>query len=80
VETPRAAYLGAIDISAYTLLGMARRARTLLAKAGGGSVNAMSYYGGEKVVPGYNVMGVAKAALETTARYLAFELGPEKIR
>jgi len=71
---------GAIDISAYTLLGMARRARTLLAKAGGGSVMAMSYYGGEKVVPGYNVMGVAKAALETTARYLAFELGPEKIR
>lgn len=80
VETPRAAYLTAVDISAYTLLGMARRARPLLAKSGGGSVMGMSYYGGEKVVPGYNVMGVAKAALETTARYLAFELGPEKIR
>ncbi|MBX3357149.1 MAG: SDR family oxidoreductase [Phycisphaeraceae bacterium] len=80
VETPRQAYLAAIDISAYTLLAMARRAKDLLAKAGGGSVMAMSYYGGEKVVPGYNVMGVAKAALECTARYLAFDLGAQKTR
>ncbi len=84
VDTPRAAYLQAIDISAYTLVGITRRCRSLLergAKAGGGaSVMAMSYYGGEKVVPGYNVMGVAKSALETSARYLAWDLGPAKIR
>ena len=80
IETPRQAYVQAVDISAYTLLAMARRARPLLARSGGGSIMAMSYYGGEKVVPGYNVMGVAKAALECTARYLAAELGGEKIR
>jgi len=79
-ETPRQAYLGAIDISAYTLVAMARAAKPLMNKAGGGSIMAMSYYGGEKVVPGYNLMGVAKAALESSARYLAWELGQEKIR
>ena len=78
--TPRAAYLSAIDISAYTLLAMATRAKPLMQKAGGGSIMAMSYYGGEKVVPGYNVMGVAKAALECSARYLAAELGQDQIR
>ncbi len=80
VETPRASYLSAIDISAYTLLGMARRAKDLMARSGGGSIMGMSYYGAEKVVPGYNVMGVAKAALECTGRYLAAELGQHKIR
>ncbi len=80
VETPRAAYAQAIDISSYTLLGLARRCRPIMARSGGASVMAMSYYGGEKVVPGYNVMGVAKAALECTARYLAHDLGPDKIR
>jgi enoyl-[acyl-carrier protein] reductase I len=84
VDTPRSAYLQAIDISSYTLLGLTRRCRALLergaAAGGGASVMAMSYYGGEKVVPGYNVMGVAKSALETTARYLAWDLGPAKIR
>jgi enoyl-[acyl-carrier protein] reductase I len=80
VETPRAAYIQALDISAYTLLAMAQRARPLMARSGGGSIMAMSYYGAEKVVPGYNVMGVAKAALECTARYLAGELGADKIR
>ena len=79
-ETPRAAYLQAIDISAYTLLGLARRARPIMARSGGGSIISMSYYGAEKVVPGYNVMGVAKAALEATNRYLAAELGGDKIR
>jgi enoyl-[acyl-carrier protein] reductase I len=79
-QTPRAAYLSAIDISAYTLLAMAQRARPLMAAAGGGSIMAMSYYGAEKVVPGYNVMGVAKAALECTGRYLAGELGADNIR
>jgi enoyl-[acyl-carrier protein] reductase I len=79
-DTPRAAYLSAIDISAYTLLGMAQRARPIMSRSGGGSIMAMSYYGAEKVVPGYNVMGVAKAALECTARYLAGELGAQNIR
>ncbi len=79
-DTPRAAYLSAIDVSAYTLLAMAQRARPIMARSGGGSIMAMSYYGAEKVVPGYNIMGVAKAALECTARYLAAELGAQKIR
>jgi enoyl-[acyl-carrier protein] reductase I len=79
-STPRAAYLSAVDISAYTLLAMAQRARPMMARSGGGSVMAMSYYGAEKVVPGYNVMGVAKAALECTGRYLAGELGADNIR
>lgn len=79
-DTPRAAYLSAIDISAYTLAAMAKRAREAMIASGGGSILAMSYYGAEKVVPGYNVMGVAKAALECTARYLAAELGRHNIR
>jgi enoyl-[acyl-carrier protein] reductase I len=79
-DTPRQAYLQAVDISAYTLAAMARRARDLMARTGGGSILSMSYYGAEKVVPGYNVMGVAKAALECTSRYLAAELGALNIR
>lgn len=85
IQTPRASYLQAIDISAYTLLAMAKAAHPIMQRTskdmpGGGSIMAMSYYGGDKVVPGYNVMGVAKSALETTARYLAWELGPDNIR
>ena len=80
VETPREAYLSAVDISAYTLAAMARRSRPMMAEGGGGSIIAMSYYGAEKVVSGYNVMGVAKAALECTARYLASDLGGDGIR
>lgn len=76
--TPRQAYLQAVDISAYTLAAMANRAKGMM--PAGGSIMCMSYYGGEKVVPGYNVMGVAKAALECTARYLASELGEQGIR
>ncbi|RMH23922.1 MAG: enoyl-ACP reductase [Planctomycetota bacterium] len=79
-DTPRSAYLSAIDISAYTLAAMAQRARAPMTATGGGSVLSMSYYGAEKVVPGYNVMGVAKAALECTTRYLAAELGERNIR
>ncbi len=80
-QTPRAAYLQAIDISAYTLVAMARRAHPIMKRSGqGGCIMGMSYHGGEKVVPGYNVMGVAKAALECSARYLASELGQDKIR
>lgn len=78
-DTPRGVYLSAIDISAYTLAAMASRAREPMSKTGG-SILCMSYYGGEKVVPGYNVMGVAKAALECTARYVAAEVGEQNIR
>jgi len=77
-QTSRQAWQTALDVSAYTLLAMAQRAAPLMKE--GGSMLAMTYYGGEKVVPGYNVMGVAKAALEHTARYLAFELGERNIR
>ena len=72
-KTPRAVYTSAIDTSAYTLLAMAQRAMPLMER--GGSILSLTYFGGEKVVPGYNVMGVAKAALEHTTRYLAYELG-----
>jgi len=77
-ETPRSVFTQAMDISAWTFMGMAQRARTMMPN--GGSLLALSYYGAEKVVPGYNVMGVAKAALETVGRYLAAELGAQKIR
>jgi enoyl-[acyl-carrier protein] reductase I len=77
-DTPRDVFAQAMDISAYTLLAMGRRARRLMPN--GGSIIGMTYYGSEKVIPGYNVMGVAKAALECTAKYLAAELGPKNIR
>lgn len=77
-ETPRDVWNQALDTSAYSLVAMAQRAKPLMKD--GGSILALSYLGGEKVVPGYNVMGVAKAALEMSARYLAFELGPQNIR
>ena len=67
-----------MDISAYTFAAMANRAAPLMPN--GGSMIALSYYGAEKAVPGYNVMGVAKAALEATTRYLAMELGAKNIR
>jgi len=76
--TPREVFTTAMDISAWTYMGMANRARPLMTD--GGAMVAMSYYGAEKAVPGYNVMGVAKAALEATTRYLAMELGAENIR
>jgi enoyl-[acyl-carrier protein] reductase I len=77
-STPRGVFSQAMDISAYSLIGLTRAAVPLMPN--GGSIIAMTYVGGEKVVPGYNVMGVAKAALESTARYLAFDLGTKKIR
>jgi enoyl-[acyl-carrier protein] reductase I len=78
LATPRDVFKQAMDISAYSLLGLARAAAPLMPN--GGSIIAMTYLGSEKAVPGYNVMGVAKAALESTARYLAYELGEKKIR
>ena len=77
-STPREVFTQAMDISAYTYAAMANRAVELMPN--GGSLIAMSYYGAEKAVQGYNVMGVAKAALEATNRYLAFELGEKNIR
>jgi enoyl-[acyl-carrier protein] reductase I len=76
--TPREVFKQAMDISAWTYMAMANRAVPLMRE--GGSMLAMSYYGAEKAVPGYNVMGVAKAALEATTRYLAMELGEKNIR
>lgn len=77
-DTPRAVFSQALDISAYTLVAMARRAKHMMPR--GGSIVGMTYYGSEKVIPGYNVMGVAKAALEACTRYLAAELGEFGIR
>lgn len=78
VDTSREAFQTAHDISAYSLVALARRAAPLMQD--GGSIVAMTYYGSEKVVPHYNVMGVAKASLEASARYLAYDLGRKKIR
>jgi len=80
VKTTRNGFKLAHDISAYSLVGLTRAALPLMEKAGGGSVLAMTYYGAEKAVEGYNLMGVAKAALEATIRYLAANLGPKNIR
>ncbi len=77
-ETPRANFHTALDVSAYSLVAVSREARLRMPK--GGSIMAMTYYGAEKVVPNYNVMGVAKAALEASVRYLAHDLGPQGIR
>jgi enoyl-[acyl-carrier protein] reductase I len=79
LETSRQGFHLALDVSAYSLVAMARAAEPLLA-ARRGSLITMTYYGAEKVVPHYNVMGVAKAALETCVRYLAADLGPAGIR
>lgn len=78
VNTSREAFRVAHDVSAYSLVALSRAAAPLMTE--GGSVVAMTYYGSEKVVPHYNVMGVAKAALEASTRYLAYDLGPKKIR
>ncbi|HUP58067.1 MAG TPA: enoyl-ACP reductase FabI [Bdellovibrionota bacterium] len=79
VSTSRAGFHTAMDISAYSLVALAKRAEPLM-EGRGGSIITMSYYGAEKVVPNYNVMGVAKAALEACVRYLAWDMGPKKIR
>ncbi len=80
IETTREAFRTALDISAYSLVAMARGAAPLMAKKGGGSIVTLSYLGADRVFPNYNVMGVAKAALESTVRYLAGELGAQNIR
>jgi enoyl-[acyl-carrier protein] reductase I len=78
VDTSRAGFALAMDVSAYSLVAMAREARPFLHR--GSSIITLSYYGAEKVVTHYNVMGVAKAALEASVRYLAADLGPDGIR
>jgi enoyl-[acyl-carrier protein] reductase I len=67
-----------MNISAYSLVAVAQRARAMMPD--GGSILTLTYYGAEKVIPHYNVMGVAKAALETSVKYLAVDLGPENVR
>ncbi|MEI6158819.1 MAG: enoyl-ACP reductase FabI [Roseococcus sp.] len=78
VDTPREAFLQALDISCYSFAATGRRAAALMSE--GGSLLTLSYYGAEKWVPHYNVMGVAKAALEASVRYMAADLGPDGIR
>jgi enoyl-[acyl-carrier protein] reductase I len=78
LDTTRDAFLTALEISAYSLVQLARAGTPLMTD--GGSIVCMTYYGAEKVVSGYNVMGVAKAALEASTRYLAHDLGPRNIR
>jgi enoyl-[acyl-carrier protein] reductase I len=79
-EISRSGYSLALDVSAYSLIAVARHAAPLMTSNGGGSIFTMTYNAVERVVPGYNVMAVAKAALETEVRYLAAELGPSQIR
>jgi len=80
VDTKRASFALALDISAYSLTAMVKRAEPLMEKRGGGSVVTLTYLGGERAVPNYNVMGVAKAALDASVRYLAMDLGQKAIR
>jgi enoyl-[acyl-carrier protein] reductase I len=79
-DTPRDRFWMAIDVSAYSLVATARAAEPLLEAAGGGSILTMTYLGGERAVPHYNVMGVAKATLDASVRYLAWDLGSKNIR
>jgi enoyl-[acyl-carrier protein] reductase I len=78
VTTSRDGFRTALEVSAYSLVALAQRARGLMTN--GGSILTLTYYGAEKVIPHYNVMGVAKAALEASVRYLAYDLGRSKIR
>ena len=79
-DTPRDRFWLALDVSAYSLVAVARAAEPLMIAAGGGSILTMTYLGGERVVPRYNVMGVAKSALDSSMRYLAWDLGVRNIR
>jgi enoyl-[acyl-carrier protein] reductase I len=78
--TSREGFRKALDISTYSLVSLTRRAVPLMEKAGGGSILTLSYLGAQRVFTNYNVMGVAKAALEASVRYLASDLGPKNIR
>jgi enoyl-[acyl-carrier protein] reductase I len=80
VETERAEFQAALDVSAYSLIAMARRAAPLMEARGGGAVLTMTFNASQRVYPNYNLMAIAKAALEAEVRYLAMELGPKNIR
>jgi enoyl-[acyl-carrier protein] reductase I len=80
VQTTREGFRLSLDISAYSLIALARGAAPLMEKRGGGSILTLTYLGSERVFKNYNVMGVAKAALEASVRYLAADLGPAGIR
>ena len=80
VDTTRAGFKLALDVSAYSLIALARGAAPLMERRGGGSILTLTYLGSERVFQNYNVMGVAKAALEASVRYLAADLGPRGIR
>jgi enoyl-[acyl-carrier protein] reductase I len=79
-DTPRERFWLALDVSAYSLVACSRLAEPLMEAAGGGSIMTMTYLGGERAVPHYNVMGVAKATLDSSVRYLAWDLGQKNIR
>jgi enoyl-[acyl-carrier protein] reductase I len=80
VQTSRAGFRTSLDISAYSLIALARGAVPLMERRGGGSILTLTYLGSQRVFTNYNVMGVAKAALEASVRYLAADLGPRNIR
>src|SRR5580765_6237330 len=80
LETSREGFRIALDVSAYSLIAVARATAPLLEKRGGGSILTLTYLGSDRVFPNYNVMGVAKAALESSVRYLAADVGPRNIR
>jgi len=79
-QTTRDGFKVALDISAYSLVALSRGALPLMERRGGGSILTLTYLGSDRVFPNYNVMGVAKAALESSVRYLAADLGPKNIR
>lgn len=79
-ETRRADFAQSLDVSAYSLVALARGAAPLMERRGGGSIVTLTYLGSERVFPHYNVMGVAKAALEAAVRYLANDFGPRNVR
>ena len=79
-QTTREGFRIALDVSAYSFIALARETRSLMRKRGGGSMLTLTYLGSERVFKNYNVMGVAKAALEASVRYLAADLGPDNIR
>src|SRR5579862_2659485 len=80
VETTREGWRIALDVSAYSLVALTRAVAPLMARRGGGSIVTLTFIGSQRVFPNYNVMGVAKAALESSVRYLAADLGPQNIR
>jgi enoyl-[acyl-carrier protein] reductase I len=80
VQTSRESFRVALDVSVYSLVGLTRAMAPLMEKRGGGSVLTLTFLGSDRVFPNYNVMGVAKAALESSVRYLAADLGPQNIR